>query len=394
MINYGQHTIDQDDVDAVVAVLKGDLITQGPVVEQFETALAERVGAKFAIVVSSGTAALHLACLAANLNSNSFGLTSALTFVASANAMMYCGSKVGLCDIDPSSLNISPTSLEASLKKHPNTEVIVPVHFAGLPAHSDVIREIAGNRIIIEDAAHAFGANYSCGRPVGCGAYADMTVFSFHPVKPITTGEGGAIVTNNSDLAHHLKTLRTHGIEREVELLNNIDASIESGQQSPWYYEQQHLGFNYRMTDIHAALGLSQLKKLDRFLNRRRSIAHQYNFAFSNIPTILRPQSITEYTNRSGHHLYILQFDLDKMGKSRTDIINLLRDQNIGSQVHYIPVYRHPYHSKKMELTVDQFPMTEEYYKNCLSIPFFPGMTDQNISHIIQTIIRISTDAS
>jgi perosamine synthetase len=390
-LNYGRHLIEEDDVEAVVSVLRSDLITQGPMVEQFEAAIAEQVGAKFAVAVTSGTAALHLACIAAGAGPGIHGLTSAMTFVASANSLAYCGASVGFCDIDSENLGISTNSLKAALKERPDTKIIIPVHFAGLAASSESIREIAGDRIIIEDAAHSFGAKYSCGRPVGCGAYADMSIFSFHPVKTITTGEGGAIVTNNSDLAHRLRILRTHGVEREAELLENKDAAFENGERCPWYYEQQYLGFNYRMTDIHAALGLSQLKKLDQFISRRRHIAKEYDSAFSNLVNISRPQLDSEYWGRSGHHLYILNFDLEKLNTSRTEIIKKLRVQNIGNQVHYIPVYYHPYHKKTLDVAAVNFPHTEDYYRGCLSIPIYPRMSDEEVSKVIQAIIQIST---
>jgi UDP-4-amino-4,6-dideoxy-N-acetyl-beta-L-altrosamine transaminase len=390
LLNYGRHLIEQDDIDEVVAILQSDLITQGPMVEQFESAIAKQVGAKFAIAITSGTAGLHIACLAAGINSNSYGLTSAMTFVASANAMIYCGAEVGLCDIDPNTLGISPQSLKNSLIARPDTEIIIPVHFAGLAAHSKDIRKISGDRIIVEDAAHAFGAKYPCGRPVGCGAYADMTVFSFHPVKPITTGEGGAVVTNDPKLAHRLRTLRTHGIERSSDFLKCEELSFENGIKNPWYYEQQHLGFNYRMTDIQAALGNSQLKKLDRFTERRRFIANQYNTAFSELKNVSRPQLKTDYLNRSGHHLYVLNFDLKKLNTTRTKIFYQLADQNIGSQVHYIPVYRQPYHTKRIVQTANDFPETENYYQGCLSLPIYPGMTNQDISSVIKAVLFIS----
>ena len=390
-LNYGRHLIEKDDIDAVVSILKGDFITQGPIVEQFESALALKVGAKFAITVTSGTAALHLACLAAGVKSGSVGITSAMTFVASANALAYCGATAELCDIDPKTLNMSPESLNIALNNKPKTEVVIPVHFSGLTADSKAIREIAGKRIIIEDAAHALGATYSCGNPVGCGAYADMTAFSFHPVKPITTGEGGAIVTNDKNLAHKLKTLRTHGIEREAKFFEYKDAAFDKDQQCPWYYEQQNLGFNYRMTDIQAALGLSQIRKLDSFITRRRSIAEQYNHAFKDLKNVKRPQSSEDFTARSGHHIYILQFDFNKIGLTRTQIVKSLLAKNICSQVHYIPVYRHPYHAKKMGFERSSFPRTENYYKSCLSIPLYPGLTDEEVSHVIKSVIEVAS---
>jgi perosamine synthetase len=390
ILNYGRHTIDQDDIDAVVSVLQGELITQGPVVEKFENALAEKVGAKYAIAVTSGTAGLHLACLAANVKPGSLGLTSALTFVASANAMYYSGMNVGLCDIDQDTLCMSPGSLHTALNKYPEAKIIIPVHFAGLAAHSEAIRDIAGKRVIIEDASHSLGGKYACGRQIGCGAYADMTVFSFHPVKPITTGEGGAIVTNNAEFAHRIRALRTHGIERDANLFENKNEAHENGELCTWYYEQQHLGFNYRMTDIQAALGLSQLKKLDHFLSRRRKIASRYDAAFTDLKNISRPQLTTKYSEQSGHHIYVVEFDLIKLSLSRVKIIAKLKSRNIGSQVHYIPIYKQPYHAKKLGQIEDNFPITEKYYQGCLSIPLYPGMSNQDVENVIHAITEVS----
>jgi perosamine synthetase len=388
-LNYGQHLIDENDIQSVVSVLRGDLITQGPVIQQFELALAKKVGAKHAIAVTSGTAALHLACLASDLKSGSLGVTSAMTFVASANAMKYCGSDIGLSDIDSESLCMSPKLLKALIDESPEVQVIIPVHFAGLPADSEKIREIAGNRIIIEDASHSLGASYACGRPVGCGAYADMTVFSFHPVKPITTGEGGAIVTNNPELAHQIRMLRTHGIERDESRFINSDAAFENGIKNPWYYEQQLLGFNYRITDMQAALGLSQLKKLDSFIERRRDITRRYDEAFSKLEFANLPQLSHEYRESSGHHLYILELDFTKIGATRAEVINELGASNVGCQIHYIPIYHHPYYAKNLNLTANEFPNTENYYRQCLSIPIYPGMTEDDVSCVIKFVTKV-----
>jgi perosamine synthetase len=393
-LNYGQHLVEQDDIDAVVSVLKGDLITQGPVVEQFEQAIANKVKAKHAIAVTSGTAALHLACLAADVKPGSFGLTSAMTFVASANSMLYCGMSIGLVDIESDSLCMSPHALKATLTRHPDTKIIIPVHFGGLAGHSKKIRRLAEDRIIIEDAAHSLGADYACGQPVGCGAYADMTVFSLHPVKPITTGEGGIVVTNDSNLAHRLKVLRTHGIEREFDLLENTEEAFEDEQERTWYYEQKYLGYNYRLTDIQAALGLSQLNKLDRFITRRRDIAQSYDTAFKRFKNISRPQLAKKYSKISGHHIYILEFDLKKLKLSRLDLINQLSAHNIGSQVHYIPVYKHPYHSNLLGLTGQDFPLTERYYQGCLSIPIYPAMADQDVLDVIKAVSEVTGNKS
>lgn len=388
-LNYGRHLIDENDINAVIATLRGDLITQGPIVEEFEKALAEKVGAKYAVAVSSGTAALHVACLAAGLKPGMRGVTSALTFVASANAILYCGANAGLCDIDPETLCLNPDALEKYLEQYPDTSVVIPVHFSGLAANSRKIRELAGNRIIIEDAAHALGASYECGRPVGCGAYADMTIFSFHPVKPITTGEGGAIVTNDLELANKLRLFRTHGIERDIDKLESPDEALEEGARRTWYYEQQYLGYNYRLTDIQAALGLSQLNKLDRFIDVRRSIAKQYDEHFQGLKHLKISQ---QYTNRdqSGHHLYIVEFDFGAIGRTRHDVMKVMRGQGICPQVHYIPVYRQPYYANKGDYSRNSFPNTEAYYKACLSLPIFPGMTYDEVLHVVNVVRDIS----
>lgn len=389
ILNYGRHLIDDDDIDVVVSVLRGDLITQGPVVEQFESALAERVGAKYAVAVTSGTAALHIACLAAGLRPGDRGVTSAMTFVASANSMLYCGANVDLCDIDPSTLCINVESLSKALDDHPETSVVIPVHFAGLAADSDKIRQIAGKRTIIEDASHSLGASYACGKPVGCGAYSNMTVFSFHPVKPITTGEGGAVVTNDPELAHLLRLYRSHGIERDADRMEYTDEVEENGERRPWYYEQQCLGFNYRMTDIQAALGLSQLAKLDRFVSARRSAVKRYDASFSGLPKLSICQSSNEYREHSGHHLYIVEFDLDAIGCTRVEVVKKLREYGVGCQVHYIPVYRQPYHASRLEKGADSFPHTESYYQGCLSLPVFPGITDDEVDRVIEAVRSI-----
>jgi perosamine synthetase len=390
ILNYGRHLIDDEDINQVVSVLRGDLITQGPIVEQFERELASRVNAKFAVAVTSGTAALHVACLAAGLKPGDVGITSAMTFAASANAMNYCGAEVTLCDIDKNSLCMDPECLEQAISEQPEASVIMPVHFGGLSADMEKIRALAGDRIIIEDAAHALGGNYSCGRPVGCGAYSDMCTFSFHPVKPITTGEGGAIVTNNPKLAHLLRLFRSHGIEKDS--ANLVGTNTQSGidLQRPWYYEQQYLGFNYRLTDIQAALGLSQISKLKSFISERQSIALTYDTAFNDSPNISIPQSSKGSRLISGQHLYVVQFEFEEIGYNREEIMRKLRGHNVGSQVHYIPLYHHPYHAKRIGAKKEGFPVTESYYQRCLSIPVFPGMSKEETKHVIKTVSEVT----
>jgi dTDP-4-amino-4,6-dideoxygalactose transaminase len=297
-LGYGRQSIDEADISAVVDVLRSDFLTQGPAVEKFEAALAERTGARYAISVSNGTAALHLACLAADVGQGDLGLTSAITFAASANCIRYVGGQPGFVDIDRTSLGMSSEGLTQALDRAPQTKVVVPVHLAGLADGSAEVREAANGRIVIEDAAHSLGGRYACGKPVGCSAYSDMTTLSFHPVKTITTGEGGAVLTNDEALARRLRRLRSHGIERDSMRFTGKDF-LEGNVAKPWYYEQQELGFNYRMTDIQAALGFSQLAKLDRFVARRREIAARYDEAFSGLPGVELPQSSPRNWNAS-----------------------------------------------------------------------------------------------
>ena len=384
-LGYGRQNLDRSDIDAVIDVLRSDFLTQGPAVPRFEAALAERAGAKHAVAVSSGTAALHLACLAAGLGPGDFGLTAAVTFAASANCLRYVGAEAGFVDIDPEHLGLSCPALEQALRDAPHAKAVIPVHLAGLAHGAAEIRRVAGGRILIEDAAHAFGGSYACGRPVGCGAYSDMAILSFHPVKTVTTGEGGAILTNDGDLARRLQVLRNHGIERDAHAFQSPDAH-ENGRIKPWLYELTMLGFNYRMTDIQAALGLSQLGKLDQFIARRRSIALRYDEAFADLAAVRLPQSRREDRAHSAHHLYIAMFDFDALGTTRTAVMEQLSERGVGSQVHYIPVYRHPYYAQRYRVDPTSFPQAERYYRGCLSLPLHPGLTDDEVERVIAAV--------
>lgn len=381
-LGYGRQSVDDEDVAAVVAALKSDFLTQGPLIERFESQIAQTCGARHAIAVANGTAALHIACLAAGARAGTLGLTQPLTFAATANALLYCGADVGLVDVDPDSLTMSPEGLAAELARRPEAKIVLPVSYSGLASHGPALRKAAGDRAIIEDASHSFGATDETGKPVGSGGWADMTTFSFHPVKPITTGEGGAVVTNDDELARRLRLLRSHGIERDVSRFEEV-----GHEGDPWYHEQQILGYNYRLTDIQAALGASQARKVDRLIARRRVIASLYDRAFADEPAIGRPLSRPDQRARSGHHLYLILLDFARLGRSRGEVMGALRAKGIGAQVHYIPVHRHPYH--RARFAGARFPVSEAFYDKALSIPCYPDMSDADVDRVAAAILAI-----
>jgi perosamine synthetase len=381
MLGYGRQTIDQSDVDAVIAALTSDFLTQGPAVTKFEAAVAAVTGARFAVAVSSATAALHVACLAAGAKAGTKGVTQPLTFVASANCLVYCGAEVGLVDIDPDTLMMCPQKLATHLKAEPDVSIVIPVSFGGLSSNGSELREVCGpNRIIIEDASHAYGATDDNGAPVGSAGWADMTIFSFHPVKPITTGEGGMIVTDNPELYRLLCLYRSHGIERDPNYLQS------PAPVAPWWYEQQVLGYNYRLSDIQAALGANQAPKIGGFLARRREIAQQYDAAFSQVENVQLYQSAPSQRARSGHHVYIAGIDYTAIGKSRSQVMQELRGLGVGSQVHYIPVYTQPYYAARFPNGAQDYPITEAFYEKALTIPCFPTMSDDDVMTVINAI--------
>ena len=377
-IPYGRQWIDQDDINAVIDVLKGDFLTQGPKIEEFENVICRYTGAKYAVAVSSGTAALHIAVLALNMK-NGEGITSPNTFVASANCLIYAGLTPRFADIDKKTYCIDAKEIQKKITA--KTRIIIPVHFAGQVADMEVIDKIArkNNISTIEDASHAIGSKYSDGGKVGHCRYCDMTIFSFHPVKTITTGEGGAITTNSKKLYEKLLMLRTHGITKDPKSL--------SQNFGPWYYEMQELGFNYRMTDLQAALGICQLEKLDKFIQRRKEIVGQYNQAFKDIPGITIP--FEKIKNSSAFHLYVLQIDFEKIGKTRPQVMDELKAKGIGTQVHYIPVHTQPYYKKNFGYKKGDFIVSEKYYEQALSIPLYPKMSDGDIKYIIKILLKI-----
>jgi len=385
MIPYGRHHIDEEDIQAVVDVLRSGVLTQGPVIEAFEQAVAEYVGAKYALAVSSGTAGLHLAALAAGVGPGVSLVTSPITFVASSNVALYAGGTPIFADIDPDTVNMSPHSLKEALVKNVNVRAVVPVHFAGLPCDMPAIKAAADEAgvMVIEDAAHALGAQYPDGSYVGCCTHSLMTVFSFHPVKAIAAGEGGMITTNDEVTYRKLLRLRSHGINKLDDSFQLPEQSQENGVRAPWYYEMQQLGYNYRVTDIQCGLALSQFKKLDKFIAWRRELVNKYNEAFAGLRHCCPAQVMG--CDQSGHHLYVLRIDFDALGLSRGQLMQELKAQQIGSQVHYIPVPAQPYY-RRLGFKPEDYPNAQNYYREALSIPLFYDLTDDQQKHVIGAI--------
>lgn len=375
-IPYSHQSICRDDIKEAVKILKSDWITQGPKIAEFEKGLCDYTRAKYAVAVSSGTAALHIACLAAGLKNGDEIITSPITFVASANCALYCGAKVVFADVDSKTANIDPVDIAKKISKR--TKIIIPVHFAGQPCDMSRIRHIAMKHglMVIEDAAHALGAKYK-GCKVGACKYSDMTILSFHPAKAITTGEGGAVLTNSRDLYEKLNMLRSHGITKGHGLENKKMAGCG------WYHEMQMLGFNYRITDFQAALGSSQLKKLDGFIKKRRKIAAIYNRVFKNNDFFDTPAE--EECARSAYHLYPIRLK-DEFVSDKKKIFQALRRAGLGVQVHYIPVYLQPYY-KRLGYRRGLCPAAEDFYEREISVPLYYGMTLKQIKSVV-TIFR------
>ena len=377
-IYYGRQSIDDTDIQEVANTLSGDLITCGPKVKELEHSLASLVKAAYAVAVNSGTSALHCACLAAGIGPGDEVITTPLTFAASANCILYCGARPVFADIDPQTYNISPESIQAHITER--TKAVIAVDFSGQVVKMREIRAICDRYklLLIEDAAHAIGSAYD-GQPVG--SLADMTCFSFHPVKTVTAVEGGAVVTNDRTLFQKLLPARTHGITNDTDLME------EAPHEGIWCYEQISLGYNYRMTDFQAALLLSQLKKLEQFKKRRQQIVRRYHAAFADIPEIILQKEIKE--SDTCPHLYVIRLALERLTCSRRQFFDAMSAENVQCQVHYIPVYWFPYY-KRLGYQKGLCPDAEEIYRGIMSIPLYPGMTDQDVEDVIHSVAKIT----
>lgn len=376
---YGHQSIEDKDIEAVNQVLRSDWLTTGPKIEEFEQSVADYVDARYAVAFSSGTAALHGAAFAAGLEPGDEAITTPMTFCATANCVLYMGATPVFADIYPDTLNID--TARAREKITSRTKVILPVDFAGHPADLDVIIELANTHglIVIEDAAHALGAQYH-GKKVG--GISHMTMFSFHPVKHITTGEGGIITTNNPQFARSLRMFRSHGIDPEIR-------RDQAQSDEPWYYEMVELGYNYRLTDISCALGLSQLERMPKLVSRRTEIANEYSKCLADIPGIIIP---TERPNSSSSwHIYTIQLDPTNLTVGRREIFKALRAENIGVNVHYIPVHLHPYYRQKFGEQSGSYPIAEGAYDRLITLPLFPGMTENDVQDVIKATQKVFT---
>ncbi len=380
MIPYGRQHISDEDIQAVVEVLKSDFLTQGPVTPKFEQALCQYTGATSAVVTNSATSALHLACRALDLGIGDILWTTPITFVASANCALYCGSTVDFVDINPGTFNLSIDALRKKLEQAEKDgklpKIIVPVHLCGLSCDMEAIWGLAKQYgfSVIEDASHAIGGRYQ-DEPIGDCRYSDITVFSFHPVKIITTGEGGAALTNNRDLAESMVLLRSHGITRDPEQMTH---EPDGG----WYYQQVELGYNYRMTDLQAALGLSQMTRINKFVERRHEIAALYDELLQDLPVQPQHRSPDCY---SGMHLYVIRIVTEKLDKSHKQIFSELREAGVGVTLHYIPVHTQPYY-RDLGFNIGDFPLAEKYYSESISLPMFPGLSNSQVEDVVNEL--------
>lgn len=382
MIPYGRQDVTQSDINAVVTVLQSEYLTQGPVVPRFELAVAKHCGAAHALAVNSATSALHIACLAIGLRPGDWLWTSPITFLASANCALYCGANVDFVDIDPRTYNLSPAMLERKLiaaqREGRLPKVVIPVHLCGQSCEMKLIHEL-GKRFgfsIIEDASHAIGGNYR-NEPVGNCRYSDITIFSFHPVKIITTAEGGMALTNNADLARKMALFRSHGMTRDP-------GQMVHPTEGPWYYQQLELGYNYRMTELHAALGLSQLDRLESYVSRRHQLARRYDRLLTKLLVTVPWQHPDTY---SGLHLYVIQLQAQQQGVSRSSVFASMREQGVGVNVHYIPVHTQPYY-QDMGFRLGDFPEAERYYAQAISLPMYSALTDDEQDTVVDALQR------
>lgn len=382
-IPYGKQNINQQDIDAVIQVLQSDFLTQGPQVPLFEKTVAEYVGAEYALAVNSATSALHIACLALGLQKGDVLWTSPITFVASANCALYCGADVDFVDIDPQTYNLSVDALQKKLVQakleNKLPKIVIPVHLCGQSCDMEKIYALSKEYgfHIIEDSSHAIGGKYQSAY-VGACKYSDITVFSFHPVKIVTTAEGGMALTNNATLAQKMDLLRSHGVTRNTALMNK-------DTEGPWYYQQVELGFNYRMTELQAALGVSQMHRLTQFVEKRHTISNKYNEILKDLPIIL-PYQIPE--SYSGLHLYVIRLKLDELKASRKQVFDALRAKGIGVNVHYIPVHTQPYY-ENLGFKLGDFPVAEAYYDSAISLPMYPDLTDAQIQYVYESLKEV-----
>ena len=380
MIPYGRQEITQADIDAIVQVMHSDFLTQGPVGPRFEDAVARHVGARHAVAVNSATSALHVACMALGLGPGDWLWTSPITFVASANCGLYCGAQVDFVDIDPQTYNMSVKRLEEKLvlaqKNGKLPKVVVPVHLCGQPCDMAGIHALSrkyGFRII-EDASHAIGGKYR-GEPIGNGRHSDITVFSFHPVKIITTGEGGMAVTNDAQMAERMALLRSHGITRDPTRMTHVPDGV-------WFYQQIELGYNYRMTEMQAALGLSQMTRLDEYVARRHALARDYETKLASLPVTTPWQDPDGY---SGLHLYVIRLQLERINRSHREVFDAMRDSGLGVNLHYIPVHTQPYY-QRLGFKLGDFPESERYYAEAISLPMYSGLTGEQQNAVVSAL--------
>ena len=388
VIPYGKHFVDDTDIAAVTSTLRSGFLTQGPVIPEFEKRIAEYTGAKYAVVLSSATAGLHLAYMALGVAPGKTVLTSPITFVSTANAAHFCGSKAHFADIDPATANIGLDAVSFALNKHDDIHVVAPVLFSGAADGIPEVSKLAkfNGKYVVEDAAHGLGGSYACGAKIGSCKYSDCTVFSLHPVKSIAAGEGGIITTNDEGIYKALLRLRSHGINKKDDPFINIENAYTKGEANHWYYEMTTLGYHYRITDIQTSLANSQLNKLDDFVARRRDLAHRYIDWLDHQQHVTRAQQVS--IDHSANHLFTVAIDFDAIGKTRNDVMKALFSKNIITQVHYIPVVNQPYYTDQ-GVNPKNFPHTQAYYQSVLSVPLYFSLSDDDFEHVLENFTKV-----